>query len=190
MEKRKRGRPRKNPTLPEPIQKIIDSIEDKDRKEFQDIVEEERKKRKGNWDITKDDPISFFDRSLSYEISGYRPIDDKHGLDFNPDWFCEARNTFKRTGHYCQFPKGSKAFSDYWTQEYVRCRDGLTVNDYTITGDHYFFLNYYQLANLDTAKAGGGRHLLWRHQRQQQDKPLPAGIPEYLPGRISEALAG
>lgn len=57
--KRKRGRPRKNPTLPEPIQKIIDSIEDKDRKEFQDIVEEERKKRKGNWDITKDDPISF-----------------------------------------------------------------------------------------------------------------------------------
>ena len=47
---------------------------------------------------------------------------------------------------------------DFWKREYKRCRDGMTVNGYTITGDNYFFLNYYQLYNLDdTEKAGAGR---------------------------------
>jgi hypothetical protein len=32
----------------------------------------------------------------------------------------------------------------------------MTVNGYTITGDHYFFLNYYQLMDLTSAKKGGG----------------------------------
>lgn len=35
----------------------------------------------------------------------------------------------------------------------------MTVNGYTITGDNYFFLNFYQLNNLETAKAGEGRLL-------------------------------
>ena len=34
----------------------------------------------------------------------------------------------------------------------------MTVNGYTITGDNYFFINYYQLPNLSSAtKAGDGR---------------------------------
>jgi hypothetical protein len=33
----------------------------------------------------------------------------------------------------------------------------MSVNGYTITGDNYFFLNYYQLANLETQKLGEGR---------------------------------
>jgi hypothetical protein len=33
----------------------------------------------------------------------------------------------------------------------------MTYNGYTITGDHYFFLNFYRLPNLKTAKAGTGR---------------------------------
>jgi hypothetical protein len=34
----------------------------------------------------------------------------------------------------------------------------MTANVYTITGDHYFFLNYYQLMDLtSTTKAGEGR---------------------------------
>lgn len=36
----------------------------------------------------------------------------------------------------------------------------MTVNGYTITGDNYFFINYYQLPNLESAtKAGGGRSI-------------------------------
>lgn len=35
----------------------------------------------------------------------------------------------------------------------------MTSHGYTITGDNYFFLNFYQLPNLRTAKAGIGREL-------------------------------
>jgi len=52
---------------------------------------------------------------------------------------------------------GSKAFNDFWDIQYDRCRNGMTSHGYTITGDHYFFLNFYQLPNLKTAKAGIGR---------------------------------
>lgn len=151
---KKRGRPRK---LPEPIQEIVDSINQKEEDEIKQFVQQKRLERKGIWDVTVNDPIEFFDANLSYEISGYRPLNRTQGLDFDPEWFTEVRNTFKRTGHYCAYPKKTKAYSDFWTREYQRCRDGLTVNGYTITGDNYFFLNYYQLPNLDTAKAGSGR---------------------------------
>ena len=40
-----------------------------------------------NWDIKINDPIEYFDPRLSYEITGYRPINETQGLDFNPDWF-------------------------------------------------------------------------------------------------------
>lgn len=154
--KRRRGRPRKNP-LPNPIQEIIQDLNIQEEQSIKKYIQEKKDKRKGEWDIKVGDQIKFFDRNLSYEITGYRPIDDTHGLDFDPNWFTEVRETYKRTGHYCAYPKNSKAYADFWTREYQRCRDGLTINDYTITGDNYFFLNYYQLANLETAKAGEGR---------------------------------
>ena len=53
------------------------------------------------WDVTKDQKIDFFDPNLSYELTGYRPITQTKGLDFKPEWFTEARDAYKRTGHYC-----------------------------------------------------------------------------------------
>lgn len=160
--KKKRGRPRK--VFPNEIQEIIDDVKKKESNELEtnidtkQIVLEEKKKRNKGWDYTIDDEIKFFDVDQSYELTGYRPINDTMGLNFDPDWFTEARDTFKRNGHYCQFPRNSKAYADFWTQEYIRCRDGLEINGYTITGDHYFFLNYYQLMDLTSAKkAGEGR---------------------------------
>lgn len=150
--KRKRGRPRKHPILPEPIQKIVDDIEIKEQ-----VVETPTISEQTDWDFPLGSEIKFFDSRLSYEITGYKPINTTQGLDFDPSWFTETRDTFKRTGHYCEYRFGSKAFDDFWTTQYIRCRDGMTVNGYTVTGDHYFFLNFYQLANLDTAKAGEGR---------------------------------
>ena len=35
----------------------------------------------------------------------------------------------------------------------------MTVNGYTITGDHYFFLNFYQLMDLTSAKKAGSSRL-------------------------------
>lgn len=156
--KRKRGRPRKNVQLPEEIQKIVDSVKEKEEQEIRNLVNEVRTQKKGMWDFIKEDPIEFFDSTKSYELTGYRPINDTEGLDFDPNWFTEIRDTFKRTGHYCSYPRNSKAYADFWDQEYIRCMDGMTVNGYTITGDHYFFLNYYQLMDLTSAsKAAEGR---------------------------------
>ena len=110
------------------------------------------------WDVKKEDPIEFFDARLSYEISGYRPISDTEGLDFDPKKFTQTRDVYVHTGKYTQFHFGTKAYNDFWGEQYKRCRDGLTVDGYTITGDHYFFLNFYRLQDLTQAKkAGTGR---------------------------------
>lgn len=148
--KRKRGRPRKNPVqLPQEIKELVNEVEEKSK---QEPINEIIKNSNSIWDISLDDKIEFFDRNLSYELTGYRPINDKQGLDFDPTWFTEARETFKRTGHYTQFKPKQKAYKDFWKQEYIRCREGMTSHGYTITGDHYFFLNYYRLNNTTNAK--------------------------------------
>lgn len=37
------------------------------------------------------------------------------------------------------------AWIQHWKQEWARCSEGYTVNGYTLTGQNYFFLNYYRL---------------------------------------------
>lgn len=157
-QKRKRGRPRKT-QLPEEIQKIVDDVKEKEQSEVQEIIQEAKQNlnKERTWDIKAEDEIKYFDANLSYELTGYRPINKTQGLDFDPSWFTEVRETFKRTGHYCEYRSNTKAYADFWNEQYRRCRNGMTVNDYTITGDHYFFLNYYQLMDLSTSKAGEGR---------------------------------
>ena len=100
------------------------------------------------------------DKFIDYfnEITGYIPLNEECGLDFDPSWFTEARDTFIRTGHYCEYRRGSKAYTDFWKEQYRRCKYGLTVNGYTVTGDHYYFLNFYRLKDLvNVQEAGGGR---------------------------------
>lgn len=156
-EKKKRGRPKKS-QLPEEIQKLVDEVQQQEENELHQIIVEQKQKRKGEWDVSINDPIPYFDSSLSYELTGYKPIDKTHGLDFDPDWFREAAITKQLTGHYCQFPRNSKAYRDFWDEQYKRCREGYTVNGYTITGDNYFFLNFYRMTVLTgTTKAGAGR---------------------------------
>ena len=145
--------------LPEEIQKVVDKVKEKEEKEYHEIIKEAKQTLNKNrpWDVLCNEPILFFDPTLSYELTGYKPITNKQGLDFDPNWFTEVREIFKRTGQYCQYRPNTKAYADFWTREYIRCREGMTVNGYTITGDNYFFLNYYQLMDLSTKKAGEGR---------------------------------
>lgn len=152
--KRKRGRPKKV-QLPEEIVELIEEVQSK-----QDILPKQAEVviESLDWDIPLTQEIEFFDTNLSYELTGYRPITKDKGLDFNPDWFTEARDTFLRTGEYTSYKEGQKAYYEFWDEQYLRCRNGMTVNGYTITGDNYFFLNFFQLMDLDnTDKAGGGR---------------------------------
>ena len=158
--KKKRGRPRKN-KLPEEIQTLVNETLEKAKEVIIDEIQEEieSKEQFFKWDIPIGEEIKYFDSNLSYELTGYRPINRYKGLDFDPSWFTEPRDTFNRTGHYTQFRKGSKAFSDFWKEQYRRCKYGYTVNGYTVTGDHYFFLNFYRLKDLvNVSEAGAGRN--------------------------------
>ena len=162
--KRKRGRPRKNP-LPQEVQDLVDKVKKAKLEEpLEPSVPEssENTLSDAQWTFPKDYKVEFFDTRCSYELTGYKPINDKQGLDFDPDWFTEARRTFERTGHYCGYLRNSKFYGDFWDREYLRCMNGMTSHGYTVTGDHYFFLNYYQLQDLtNTAKAGAGRNFIF-----------------------------
>lgn len=113
------------------------------------------------WDVKKDAVVPFFDPTLSYELTHYKPIDEEHGLDFDPSWFTEARDVKLETGKYCSYPSGTKKYHDFWVEEYRRCNEGLESHGYRITGDHYFFLNYYQLPESQVEKTGQGRGMIF-----------------------------
>lgn len=109
------------------------------------------------WDVPIDMEVTLFDPTLSYELTGYRPIDETRGLDFKPEWFTEARETKVRTGKYCAYPPRTKKYNDFWSEEFRRCNEGYESHGYRITGDNYFFLNYYRLKDTKVKQAGQGR---------------------------------
>lgn len=109
------------------------------------------------WDVPTDMEVTLFDPTLSYELTGYRPIDETRGLDFKPEWFTEARETKVRTGKYCAYPPRTKKYNDFWSEEFRRCNEGYESHGYRITGDNYFFLNYYRLKDTKVKQAGQGR---------------------------------
>lgn len=111
--------------------------------------------RSGIWDFSKDDEIKFFDPECSYELTGYRPISKTEGLDFDPAPFCATGRTYTETGSYTEYPKGSKPYADFWKEELRRCTEGYTVGKYRVTGDHYFFLNFYRMKVVDDSKKAG-----------------------------------
>ena len=106
-----------------------------------------------------DEEIYYFDPELSYEISGYRPITMTDGLDFDPTPFREAALMYEDRGYYTSYLPGSKPYKEYWREQLRRCTEGYTVGRYRVTGDHYFFLNFYrmQTVNLDSTKKVTGR---------------------------------
>lgn len=182
-EKKKRGRPRKKTPLieiPEEIEKIVNEVAELEKKankgkkteleekkeeevkevlELEEIKKEVQEAHRSEWDYDLEHTPDFFDATKSYQLTGYKPIDENHGLDFDPNWFTETRENFLRTGHYTQYPRNTKAYADFWDEQYKRCQDGMTSHGYTITGDHYFFLNFYQLMDLTSAKKAGSSRM-------------------------------
>lgn len=126
------------------IQEIIEK-QSEIKEEKQVVKEYKIKKEPVIWDVKIGDPIEYFDPDLSYELTGYRPINEFRGLDFNPEPFSEAARVYENTGYYTTYVKGFKLYDDFWREQVKRCDQGITINDYTITGDHYFFLNFYRI---------------------------------------------
>ena len=108
-----------------------------------------------DWDVKIGDPIPYFDPELSYELTGYRPITKTRGLDFDPKLFTVAADTYRRDGRYTHFTPGTFAHRKYWENEFKKCHDGVTIGRYRLTGENYFFLNYYRLLSVLGDKKGG-----------------------------------
>ena len=104
--------------LPEDLKDLMISIEKE-----QELLNEP-KNSFIDWTYKLNDPIPYFCKEYSYEITGYRPISDKEGLDFKHEWFSEARELKRSTGKYCAYPQGTKAYADFWKEQYRRCKYG------------------------------------------------------------------
>jgi hypothetical protein len=59
------------------------------------------------WDVRIGDKIEYFDPTLSYELTGYRPITKDEGLDFNPKLFTVAADTYRKNGRYTSLTIGT-----------------------------------------------------------------------------------
>ena len=118
-------RPKKEEIVAKP-QSFSDKFEEELKKslfeqpeEIVDNVEEDSvnlnlyKKSEGEWDVTISDAIRYFDPALSYELTGYRPVDEKDGLDFDPTVFNEVGRIYDETGSYTEYPQGSKMYNDF-----------------------------------------------------------------------------
>lgn len=133
-------------------------------KSIEELVNEPWK-RNIQWDVTHAQALEMvendtfvFDETLSYETTGYRPIDEINGLDFDPSPFKEVGNYRQQNKVYTTLIPGSKPFMKWWDAEYEKSQDGLVAKNYRVTGDHYFFLNYYTMLVVKKGqKAGSGR---------------------------------
>lgn len=123
------------------------------------------------WDVTHERAVQlteegtfFFDPQLSYETTGYRPLTETKGLDFDPTEFIKVGVTHMNSAYddrerrYTDFYPESKKHVDWWREQHRYSEEGLVVNNYRITGDNYFFLNFYMLPiTAVDKKAGAGR---------------------------------
>lgn len=102
------------------------------------------------WDFTTEDCYNlaktkeiYFDPTKSYELTKYRPINEEAGLDFDPAPFQAVGAENMRSGKYSGAIDGSKAHRDWWVKQIKYCNKGFEHNGYRVTGDYYFFLNFF-----------------------------------------------
>ena len=80
-------------------------------------------------------------------------IRNPDGIWINTSVFKEVGNSFMKNGYYCPDPWLSPDWYEFWERERDRCLNGYTVGGASITGDHYFYLNYCPIQRVeDTQK--------------------------------------
>lgn len=68
----------------------------------------------------------------------------------NSDKFRQAAIFFQEHGRYTNAPRGTTDYIQYWEQETNRCLNGYVADDGdSITGYHYFYLNYSPIIKLE-----------------------------------------
>lgn len=72
------------------------------------------------------------------------------------DKFRQPALTYIRTGQYCQYPKGTSEYMNYWSTEQDRCINGYTADDGDfISGYNYFYLNYCPILRIVNKEVNG-----------------------------------
>lgn len=143
--RRKENKVSKEEKAQQTVQKML---EYKDTPEEPEVKSAPKKKNPDDWDVKIGDPIEYFDPALSYELTGYRPITETEGLDFDPKVFTVAADNYRKNGRYTTLLPGTFAHRAHWMEEFRRCQKGVTIGRYTLTGENYFFLNYYRLPSV------------------------------------------
>ena len=60
--------------------------------------------------------------------------------------FTKQAANFDEYGVYCEYVDGTQEWDDFWDHEKELSYTGLMIdNDFYITGDHYFYLNFLQI---------------------------------------------
>lgn len=76
-------------------------------------------------------------------------VRDSRGKWIDTTKFREAAIFFKENGYYVAAPPDSAEWFDYWYEQKKRCIEGYTVEGQSITGDHYFYLNFCPIQKVD-----------------------------------------
>lgn len=145
---------RKTPTTEEKAQQEILAMLDYENQGKKPKEKPVIKSHSDEWDVKIGDEVNYFDPTLSYELTGYRPITKDMGLDFDPKLFTVAADTYRKDGRYTMLIPGTFKHRNHWVEEFNKCLNGLTIGKYRITGEHYFFLNYYRLLSVLGTKDG------------------------------------
>jgi len=72
-----------------------------------------------------------------------------HNLVNTAQFSYTARDFKKQGDKYCLAPIGSREWTEFWTEEERRCREGYSIGDLWIPGRHYFYLNFTQIKMVD-----------------------------------------
>lgn len=73
--------------------------------------------------------------------------------DINTALFQEEANRFRKYGYYCNAPKGTKDYINYWDEQKRRRIEGYTVGGVWIPGEFYGYLNFARI--LKTSEYAG-----------------------------------
>ena len=89
---------------------------------------------------------------------------------YNTDKFRQSAIFFQEHGCYTLAPRGTTDYIKFWEQETNRCLNGYVAPDGdTITGYHYFYLNYSPIMKLDQVEYTDkfGKHMATLKCRQR-----------------------
>lgn len=91
--------------------------------------------------------IHFESKKDKYDwLVGYSKLPGEYNYDERVKIFYEQATFFDAEGYYTDTIEGSFDFVDYWERQKELCYTGILIDDdFYITGDHYWYLNFIKI---------------------------------------------